>query len=153
MDDPDTRVGSDIVIVGAVAYPNPEEAIDTDPGETDKHFESLKNFIEEIKFDRLGIFTYSEEEGTAAAGLEDNVPREVKDERKNSLQDLQQDISLEKNGLFIGKELKVMIDKSTEKVSVGRTEFDSPDIDNIVHVKGEAEVGSFSNVKIHRYIL
>ena len=119
------------------------------PGETEEHFQSLKNFIEEIKFDRLGIFTYSEEEGTAAAGLEDNVPREVKDERKNSLQDLQQDISLEKNGLFIGKELKVMIDKSTEKVSVGRTEFDSPEIDNIVHVKGEAEVGSFSNVKIH----
>ena len=118
------------------------------PGETEEHFQSLKNFIEEIKFDRLGIFTYSEEEGTAAAGLEDNVPREVKDERKNSLQDLQQDISLEKNELFVGKELKVMIDKSTEKVSVGRTEFDSPEIDNIVHVKGEAEVGSFSNVKI-----
>ena len=118
------------------------------PGETEDHFQSLKNFIEEIKFDRLGIFTYSEEEGTTAAGLEDNVPREVKDERKNSLQDLQQDISLEKNGLFIGKELKVIIDKSTEKVSVGRTEFDSPEIDNIVHVKGEAEVGSFSNVKI-----
>ena len=118
------------------------------PGETEEHFQSLKNFIEEIKFDRLGIFTYSEEDGTAAAGLEDNVPREVKDERKNSLQDLQQDISLEKNGLFIGKELKVIIDKSTEKVSVGRTEFDSPEIDNIVHVKGEAEVGSFSNVKI-----
>ena len=86
--------------------------------------------------------------GTAAAGLEDNVPREVKDERKNSLQDLQQDISLEKNELFIGKEIKVIIDKSTEKVSVGRTEFDSPEIDNIVHVKGAAEVGSFSNVKI-----
>jgi len=118
------------------------------PGETEDHFQSLKNFIEEIKFDRLGIFTYSEEEGTAAAGLEDNVPREVKDERKNSLQDLQQDISLEKNGLFIGKELKVIIDKSTEKVSVGRTEFDSPEIDNIVHVKGKAEVGGFSNVKI-----
>ena len=119
------------------------------PGETEEHFESLKSFIEEIKFDRLGIFTYSEEEGTAAAALEDNVPRKVKDKRKNSLQDIQQDISLEKNELFIGKELKVIIDKSTEKVSVGRTEFDSPEIDNIVHVKGKAEVGSFANVKIH----
>ena len=118
------------------------------PGETEEHFECLKSFIEEIKFDRLGIFTYSEEEGTAAAALEDNVPRKVKDERKNSLQDIQQDISLEKNELFIGKELKVIIDKSTEKVSVGRTEFDSPEIDNIVHVKGKAEVGSFANVKI-----
>ena len=119
------------------------------PGETEEHFESLKSFIEEIKFDRLGIFTYSEEEGTSAAALEDNVPRKVKDERKNSLQDLQQDISFEKNELFIGKEIKVIIDKSTEKVSVGRTEFDSPEIDNIVHVKGEAEIGSFANVKIN----
>ncbi len=119
------------------------------PGETEEHFESLKSFIEEIKFDRLGIFTYSEEEGTSAAVLEDNVPRKVKDKRKNSLQDLQQDISYEKNELFIGKEIKVIIDKSTEKVSVGRTEFDSPEIDNIVHVKGEAEIGSFANVKIN----
>tara|TARA_Y100001980_G_C14495066_1_gene271642 strand:+ start:36 stop:935 length:900 start_codon:yes stop_codon:yes gene_type:complete len=119
------------------------------PGETEEHFESLKSFIEEIKFDRLGIFTYSEEEGTSAAALEDNVPRKVKDKRKNSLQDLQQDISFEKNELFIGKEIKVIIDKSTEKVSVGRTEFDSPEIDNIVHVKGEAEIGSFANVKIN----
>ena len=118
------------------------------PGEKEQHFESLKGFIEEVKFDRLGIFTYSEEEGTAAAALEDNVPRKVKDERKNSLQDIQQDISLEKNELFIGKEVKVIIDKSTEKVSVGRTEFDSPEIDNIVHVKGKAEVGNFANVKI-----
>ena len=105
--------------------------------------------MEEIKFDRLGIFTYSEEEGTSAAALEDNVPRKVKDERKNSLQDLQQDISFAKNELFIGKEIKVIIDKSKEKVSVGRTEFDSPEIDNIVHVKGEAEIGSFANVKIN----
>ncbi len=120
------------------------------PGETEDHFESLKSFIEEIKFDRLGIFTYSEEEGTAASALEDSIPRKVKDERKNSLQDLQQDISLEKNELFIGKELKVVIDKSSEKVSVGRTEFDSPEIDNIVHVQGEAEVGSFVNVKIQK---
>tara|TARA_X000001036_G_scaffold128077_1_gene121155 strand:- start:409 stop:1716 length:1308 start_codon:yes stop_codon:yes gene_type:complete len=118
------------------------------PGETEEHFESLRNFIEEIKFDRLGIFTYSEEEGTAAAALEDNVHRKVKDERKNSLQDLQQDISLEKNELFIDKELKVIIDKSTDSLSVGRTEFDSPEIDNIVHVKGKAEVGNFTNVKI-----
>ena len=118
------------------------------PGETEEHFESLRNFIEEVKFDRLGIFTYSEEEGTAAAALEDNVHRKVKDERKNSLQDLQQDISLEKNELFIDKELKVIIDKSTDSLSVGRTEFDSPEIDNIVHVKGKAEVGNFTNVKI-----
>ena len=118
------------------------------PGETDEHFKSLQNFIEEIKFDRLGIFTYSEEEGTIASQLEDNVTRQMKDERKNLLQDIQQDISLEKNHSFIGEILKVIIDNSSENVSVGRTEFDSPDIDNIVHIKGSAQVGDFVNVKI-----
>lgn len=119
------------------------------PGETKEHFDSLKNFIEEVKFDRLGIFTYSEEEGTSASKLKDDVSRDVKDYRKNLLQDIQQDISFEKNELFIGKEIKVIIDKSTDKVSVGRTEFDSPEIDNIVHVKGKAEVGNFVKVKIN----
>ena len=118
------------------------------PNETDVHFKSVRDFIEEIKFDRLGIFTYSEEEGTTAAGLKDNVARQVKDERKNTLQDIQQDISLEKNESFIGRVLKVIIDKSSENISVGRTEFDSPEIDNIVHVKGSATVGNFVNVKI-----
>ena len=118
------------------------------PNETDVHFKSVRDFIEEIKFDRLGIFTYSEEEGTTAAGLKDNVARQVKDERKNTLQDIQQDISLEKNESFIGRVLKVIIDKSSENISVGRTEFDSPEIDNIVHVKGSSTVGNFVNVKI-----
>ena len=118
------------------------------PGETEEHFQSLRNFIEEIKFERLGIFTYSEEEGTAAYKLKDDVARDIKDYRKNLLQDIQQDISFEKNESFIGKELKVIIDKSANKISIGRTEFDSPEIDNIVHVKGIAEVGSFVNVKI-----
>ena len=118
------------------------------PGETEEHFQSLRNFIEEIKFERLGIFTYSEEEGTAAYKLKDDVARDIKDYRKNLLQDIQQDISFEKNESFIGKELKVIIDKSANKISIGRTEFDSPEIDNIVHVKGIAEVGSFVHVKI-----
>ena len=118
------------------------------PGETDDHFESVRNFIEEVRFDRLGIFTYSEEEGTEAANLKDDVDRKTKDQRKNLLQDIQQDISLEKNESFIGKVLKVIIDKGTDNVSVGRTEFDSPEIDNIVHVKGKADVGTFVNVKI-----
>ena len=118
------------------------------PGETEEHFQSLRNFIEEIKFERLGIFTYSEEEGTVASELKDDVARDIKDYRKNLLQDIQQDISFEKNELFIGKELKVIIDKSVNKISIGRTEFDSPEIDNIVHVKGIAKVGSFVKVKI-----
>ena len=80
--------------------------------------------------------------------LKDDVARDVKDYRKNLLQDIQQDISFEKNESFIGKELKVIIDKSANKISIGRTEFDSPEIDNIVHVKGIADAGSFVNVKI-----
>ena len=118
------------------------------PGENEEHFQALRNFIEEIKFERLGIFTYSEEEGTAASELKDDVARDVKDYRKNLLQDIQQDISFEKNESFIGKELKVIIDKSVNEISIGRTEFDSPEIDNIVHVKGKADAGSFVNVKI-----
>ena len=120
------------------------------PGETEGHFQLLRNFIEEIKFERLGIFTYSEEEGTVASELKDDVARDVKDYRKNLLQDIQQEISFEKNSSFIGKELKVIIDKSANKVSIGRTEYDSPEIDNIVHVKGKAVEGSFVNVKIEK---
>ena len=119
------------------------------PGETEGHFQSLRSFIEEIKFERLGIFTYSEEEGTIASALKDDVARDVKDYRKNLLQDIQQEISFEKNSSFIGRELKVIIDKSANKVSIGRTEYDSPEIDNIVHVKGKADPGSFVNVKIN----
>jgi len=118
------------------------------PGETEDDFNSMKDFIEETRFDRLGIFTYSEEEGTKAAGLEDNISRKVKDDRKNLLQEIQLDISLERNESFIGKTLKVLVDKSGEEVSVGRTEFDSPDIDNIVHIQGKAETGIFVDVEI-----
>ena len=118
------------------------------PGETDSDYNQLRDFVEEIRFDRLGIFTYSEEGGTTAAVLKDDVPREVKDERLNDLQDLQHEISLEKNESFVGKTLAVVVDKSGEKVSVGRTEYDSPEIDNIVHIKGQVEQGQFCDVLI-----
>ena len=118
------------------------------PGETEDDFFQLRDFIEEIQFDRLGVFTYSEEEGTTAADLEDNVPRSVKDNRKNEILELQHEISLEKNESFIGKTLRVIIDESGEDLSVGRTEYDSPEIDNIVRVRSSEYTGTIKNIRI-----
>jgi len=118
------------------------------PGETEDDFFQLRDFIEETQFDRLGVFTYSEEEGTTAADLQDNVPRAVKDNRKNEILELQHDISLEKNESFIGKTLRVIIDESGEDLSVGRTEYDSPEIDNIVHVRSSEDTGTIKNILI-----
>ena len=118
------------------------------PGETIYDFKLLKQFVEEIQFDRLGVFTYSEEDGTLAAKYKDDVPREIKDKRKNMLLDIQNDISFEKNQSYVGKKLKVIVDKMGDKISVGRSEFDSPEIDNIVHIKSSVKVGSFVKVKI-----
>ena len=118
------------------------------PGETDEDFENLYSFIEEVQFDRLGVFTYSEEEGTIAENLKDDVPLEVKNERKMRLMDLQAEISNEKNQQMIGQTLKVIIDDSGEKHSVGRTEYDSPEVDNIVNINKSLKVGDFYNIKI-----
>ena len=118
------------------------------PGETEDDYYTLKDFVEEIRFDRLGIFTYSEEEGTLAANLKDDIPRKVKDNRKNEILEIQHEISLEKNESFIGKTLKVIVDESEGEVSVGRSEYDSPEIDNIIHIKNTAEVGTFNDVEI-----
>ena len=118
------------------------------PDESDDDFNTLYNFIEEIEFDRLGVFTYSEEEGTLAEALEDNVPQELKNERKDQILDLQASISSEKNHLMVGNTYKVLVDKTGDSVSVGRTEFDSPEIDNIVHIKKSVPNGEFINVKV-----
>jgi len=120
------------------------------PGETENDFKELYNFVEETKFDRLGVFTYSEEEGTTAADLEDNIPQEIKNDRKNQIIELQHDISLERNESFIGKSLRVLVDQSGNNISVGRTEFDSPEIDNIVHIEGNVPKGTFVNIAVER---
>lgn len=120
------------------------------PGETETHFNELYNFVEEMQFDRLGAFTYSEEEGTSAQVLEDNVLREVKNERKNKIVELQHGISLEKNEAFVGKTMKVLVDQCENDIGVGRTEFDSPEIDNIVQINGKVKKGEFVNVKIEK---
>ena len=118
------------------------------PGETEEDFEKLCSFIEQVRFDRLGVFAYSEEEGTLAEVLKDDIPQAVKNDRKAKIMDLQANISNENNQLMIGKELRVLVDDAGEKHSVGRTEFDSPEIDNIVNIDAKLEVGQFYNVKI-----
>ena len=120
------------------------------PGETETHFNELYNFVDEMQFDRLGAFTYSEEEGTTAEVLEDNVSRETKNERKNKIIELQHGISLEKNEAFVGKTMKVLVDQCENDIGVGRTEFDSPEIDNIVQINGKVKKGEFVNVKIEK---
>lgn len=120
------------------------------PGETEKDFQDLLDFVQLTKFDRLGAFTYSEEEGTTAAKLEDNVPEKVKQERLDELMLLQSEISLEKNEQKIGKILKVIIDKQEDNVYIGRTEYDSPEVDNEVIIPADVnlKIGDFYKVKI-----
>ena len=118
------------------------------PNETENDFKELYDFIDEMQFDRLGVFTYSEEEGTLAEKLDDNVPNELKDERKSIIMDLQANISAEKNEKMIGKTYKVLVDECGDTVSVARTEYDSPEIDNIVHIKRPIQKGKFVNIKV-----
>ncbi|MDD2413521.1 MAG: 30S ribosomal protein S12 methylthiotransferase RimO [Bacteroidales bacterium] len=120
------------------------------PGETENDFKDLLNFVSESKFDRLGAFPYSDEEGTAAALLKDDVSLDTKMERMNEIMALQQEISLEKNLSFIGKEMVVIIDELEEGIYFARTEFDSPDVDNqvLIETTNELKIGEFYKVKI-----
>jgi ribosomal protein S12 methylthiotransferase len=121
------------------------------PGETEKDFKELMNFVSDVKFDRLGVFTYSHEESTKAFKLKDNVSAKVKQQRVEALMQLQQDISFEKNKALIGKTLKVIIDRKENDYFVGRTEYDSPEVDNEVLIKTKGKtnlIGQFCNVKI-----
>ena len=120
------------------------------PGETDDEFQKLYDFVEELKFDRLGVFTYSNEEGTYGFDtFEDDIPQQVKYDRMDSIMLLQQDINLEKNNQLLGSKEKVIIDKFlNENESIGRTYRDSPDVDNTVVVRGRHKIGSFINAKI-----
>jgi len=119
------------------------------PGETEEDFNLLYKFIEEMEFDRLGVFTYSEEEGThAAIDMKDDIPTQVKYDRMDAIMMLQQDISLMKNEKLIGRREKIIIDRHTEDGnSLGRTYRDSPEVDNIVLVQGEHPVGEFLDVR------
>ena len=120
------------------------------PGETRNDVEELKIFLQQMRFDRVGIFTYSHEEGTSAHDLVDDVPAEEKEERAQEIMEVQQEISLEKNMEKVGKTFKVLIDKKEAGRYLGRTEFDSVEVDNevIIHSKNKLVIGNFVNVKI-----
>jgi len=120
------------------------------PGETREDVEELKDFLTRMRFDRVGIFTYSHEEQTSAFDLVDDVPAEEKEARAQEIMDLQQEISLEKNQEKIGKVMKVMVDKKESGRYIGRTEFDSVEVDNevIINSKKKLHIGEFVQVKI-----
>ncbi|TJY36325.1 30S ribosomal protein S12 methylthiotransferase RimO [Pontimicrobium aquaticum] len=121
------------------------------PGETEEDFLKLKNWVIDMRFERLGCFTYSHEENTHAFNLVDDVPQEVKQERANEIMEIQSQISWELNQEKIGQEFKVVIDRKEGDYFVGRTEFDSPDVDNEVLIdatKTYLKTGEFTTVKI-----
>ena len=121
------------------------------PGETEENFQELKQWVTDMRFDRLGCFTYSHEENTTAYLLEDDVPEDVKMQRANDIMEIQSQISWELNQEKIGKEFKVVIDRKEGSYFVGRTQFDSPDVDNEVLINAEKDyirTGDFSTVKI-----
>lgn len=121
------------------------------PGETEEDFELLKNWVQEMRFERLGCFTYSHEENTTAFELEDTIPQEIKQQRANEIMEIQAQISWELNQEKIGKTYKCIIDRKEGNYFVGRTEFDSPDVDNEVLIdasKYYLKTGDFVNLKI-----
>ena len=134
----------------------PEMAIRTSlivgyPGETAEDFNTLKKWVQEMRFERLGCFTYSHEENTHAFGLEDDVPEEVKQERANEIMAIQTEISRELNQQWIGKTLRCMIDRKEGNYFIGRTERDSPDVDNEVLISAEdhyLKMGDFAQIII-----
>ena len=122
------------------------------PGETEEDFEELKEFVQKARFDRMGAFAYSEEEGTyAAQTYEDSIPHEVKQARLDELMALQQEISAELSGAKIGQEFKVIIDRKEGDYYIGRTQFDSPEVDPEVLIKADGKrlfSGRFYRVRI-----
>lgn len=121
------------------------------PGETPEEFEELKAWVREQRFDRMGCFAYSEEEGTSAAQLEDDVPDEEKQHRVEELMEVQREISLQKNEEKVGKTLRVLIDTEQPDVYIGRTEYDSPEVDNDVFIDREkyrVPTGGFVKVEV-----
>jgi len=134
----------------------PEMAIRTTlivgyPGETEEDFQALKDFVKAMRFDRLGCFTYSHEENTTAYELTDDVPEEVKLQRANEIMELQSQISWELNQAKVGKVFRCLIDRKEGNYFVGRTEYDSPDVDNEVLIdakKHYVKIGDFTDVKI-----
>jgi len=121
------------------------------PGETEEDFEELLQFVRDVRFERMGAFAYSEEEGTySAINYKDDVPEEMKQERLERLMAEQQKISEEVNEARVGQVLRVLIDREEGEWKVGRSEWDSPEVDCEVYVRGEVSVGEFCDVRIER---
>lgn len=121
------------------------------PGETDEDFLEMMTFIEKSRFERLGIFNYSHEENTHSHSMKDDVPAEIKQQRSDAVMELQEGISLQLNQARIGQTLKVIIDRKEGGNFVGRTEFDSPEVDNEITIDGSENylrIGDFVNVKV-----
>ncbi|MFM7757750.1 MAG: 30S ribosomal protein S12 methylthiotransferase RimO [Crocinitomicaceae bacterium] len=121
------------------------------PGETEADFQEMYDWVERSKFDRLGIFTYSHEENTHAFNFKDSVPKKIKEKRADTIMELQSGISYELNQIKIGKQYKVLFDRTEGDYFIGRTEFDSPEVDNEVLVKktdGYIRLGDFSTIEI-----
>ena len=123
------------------------------PGETEKDHEEMLRWVEETRFERLGIFTYSHEENTHAHLLKDDVSEKVKRKRADAVMAVQQEISMQLNQQKVGQDFKVLIDRKEGEYYVGRTEFDSPDVDNEVLIKADSEtylrIGDFTDVNIY----
>lgn len=123
------------------------------PGETEQDFQEMLDWVEETRFDRLGCFTYSHEEKTHAHSLEDDVPAEVKEERVEAIMEVQQGISYEINQTKVGQQFKVLVDRVDGDYFIGRTEYDSPEVDNEVVLDAKtdyARIGDFVEVKVDR---
>ena len=120
------------------------------PGETEENFEELCQFVRDMRFERAGVFAYSPEEGTPSFEMEDDVPDEVKQERVDKLMAIQQDISLEINGMRVGKTEKVLVDRLEGDYYVARSQYDSPEVDDeiLISAENELEIGKFYQVKI-----
>jgi len=121
------------------------------PGETKKDFNELMDFVSEVKFERLGVFIYSHEESTNAFRLKDNISADEKQERADILMQLQENISYKKNETFVGKTLNVLVDRKENDFYIGRTEYDSPEVDNEVIIQTSVKsnlIGQFKKVNI-----
>ncbi len=118
------------------------------PGESESEFDALRNFLSEMRFDRVGCFLYSREEGTASSLLTDDVPPPLKQERRNRLMELQQGISLEKNRAWVGRRMDILVEGHRKGLTVGRSFRDAPEVDGVVLIEGDASPGKMVRVRI-----
>ncbi len=118
------------------------------PGETDEEYQALYDFVQEIRFDRVGAFQFSFEPGTTSEPLGDSVPAEVKQERYERLMELQQGISMQVNQSYVGKTLDVLVEGKDKDITIGRSYRDAPEIDGLVFIEGDAKIGSIVPVRI-----